>query len=243
MTGPKAKLTAMAVLLIALLFAASAIPSSVAGLLVPLLVALLANELDRSGRLIGVPVVRVAALLVSRERRYELREEWTDHVLAVGADGLAPVLIALGIALSAAPRIAAQTRLRPWFDRYITALLDTADEVLCLEKLRYLPGRGSTAVAAVGSFIGPGAVIWIPVVALVRMRCRRPLSPLLAIPLGCPLAGAYLIHIVVTSVATGGVFDWVGFGVMFATSLTGLLTNSLAIAIKQHRTHARQRSA
>lgn len=116
MTGPKAKLTAMAVLIV-LLLAAAAIPSSGVRLLVLLVVALLANELDRSGALIGVLVVRVAARLVSREHRYERRDEWTDHVLAAGADGLAPVLTALGIALLAAPRIAARTRLRPWFDR------------------------------------------------------------------------------------------------------------------------------
>lgn len=107
----------------------------------------------------------------------------------------------------------------------------------------YLPGRGNSALAALGSFIGPAAVIWIPVMALVRMRWRRPLSPLLAIPLGCPLGVPYLIHIIVSSVVRGGVFDWVGFGAMFATSLTGLLANSLAIAIKQHRTQAGQCSA
>lgn len=78
----------------------------VAGVLLAVVVNLLAAELDRSGRTVGFAVVRAAGWLLPARERANWVEQWEDHVVTAGSEGLRPVLAAWHIALVAAPALA-----------------------------------------------------------------------------------------------------------------------------------------
>lgn len=102
---------ALAVLL--LLTAAAATQESAAlvdSILLPLLVALTATQIDREGGRIATGIVTAAALLIPKMRRQEEREEWLDHVQTAGDRGFVPLTRALSIALIAAPTLAVGLR-------------------------------------------------------------------------------------------------------------------------------------
>jgi hypothetical protein len=145
----------------------TAVRSMVSLLLAGLAMALLASELDRSGRLFGVRVVRAASWLLPARLREGWTAEWEDHVLCAGEEGLRPVLAALGIALIAAPRIAAQVRLRPVAGRYILAWLLVAVEVVRADPTEQR--RGST-ISAVKAVVRLGALPVTPLLALTVLR-------------------------------------------------------------------------
>jgi hypothetical protein len=86
-------------------------------------VGLLATELDRSGRLLGLGIVRRATSLLPVRLREGAADEWSDHVLAAGEHGMRPVLVAVSIALLAAPRMAVRYRVRPWVAHRLGDLL------------------------------------------------------------------------------------------------------------------------
>jgi hypothetical protein len=77
---------------------------------VPIVVALVAAELDREGGWLAVRVISLATLLLPEISRREHEDEWIDHVLASGEEGLRPLLTALTIALLAAPSVAVAER-------------------------------------------------------------------------------------------------------------------------------------
>jgi len=79
----------LAALLIACALVTKSIVATLAG---SVLCALLAIELDRSGGLIGVRLVRLASRLVPRRVRNDYADEWTDHVLSAGEAGMRPVM-------------------------------------------------------------------------------------------------------------------------------------------------------
>lgn len=109
------------VLLATVVMVGTAVRSMVSLLLAGLAMGLLASEVDRSGRVFGVRIVRAASWLLPARLREDCATDWEDHVLCAGEEGLRPVLAALGIALIAAPRIAVQVRVRPVVGRYILA--------------------------------------------------------------------------------------------------------------------------
>lgn len=74
--------------------------------LAPIVVALLAAELDREGGWLAVRIVYLATLLLPGASRQEHEDEWVDHVLASGEHGFRPLFSALGIAFLAAPHLA-----------------------------------------------------------------------------------------------------------------------------------------
>jgi hypothetical protein len=82
----------------------------VALVLAPIFVGLATTELDRSGRRIAVPLVRLASHLLPAAARQEHVDEWVDHVLAAGEEGMRPVLAALSIAFWGAPVMGAWLR-------------------------------------------------------------------------------------------------------------------------------------
>lgn len=79
-------------------------------ILLPLLVALIATQVDREGGRIAIGIVTAAALLIPRQRRQEEREDWLDHVQTAGEHGLLPLTRALSIAVIAAPTLAVGLR-------------------------------------------------------------------------------------------------------------------------------------
>src|SRR5437016_3938638 len=85
---------------------------SLAGLLVAILVALAANDLDRNAAAIGVRIVEGAAPILPAAERDEYRDEWADDVKSASEDGngIRPLAKAIGIALIGAPLMAAMTR-------------------------------------------------------------------------------------------------------------------------------------
>jgi hypothetical protein len=84
---------------------------------------LLVIEIDRSGRALAVRIVALAAWLVPKRLRANVEDEWRDHVLSAGEEGLRPVAVALSIALRAAPRLAVRYRLRRRAARFVGGLL------------------------------------------------------------------------------------------------------------------------
>lgn len=76
----------------------------------PILVGLVIAELDREGGWLAVRIVSFATLLLPHDSREEREDEWVDHVLAAGEEGLRPLFTALGIALLAAPHLAFSER-------------------------------------------------------------------------------------------------------------------------------------
>jgi hypothetical protein len=81
-------------------------PSLLAVVLLPLVIALLAGELDREGGRVAVRIVDFASRMLPKHSRADHRDEWRDHVLASGEVGVRPGLSAIAIALIAAPRLA-----------------------------------------------------------------------------------------------------------------------------------------
>lgn len=75
-------------------------------LLMPFLVTLVATHLDReSGRLSRV-IVKTAARLLPVDRREDERDEWLDHIITAGEEGVLPLTRALSVAFIAAPALA-----------------------------------------------------------------------------------------------------------------------------------------
>jgi hypothetical protein len=103
--------TCLFYLALLVLYALLGLPSTgLIGVLALVVVALFASELDRSGVLIAVPIVKLAGrLLVSCDRRDHI-DEWVDQILSEGEAGLRPVFTAIGIAVRAAPRVALRQR-------------------------------------------------------------------------------------------------------------------------------------
>lgn len=81
---------------------ASASPAVVA-VVVGVLANLLAAEVDRSGGAYARWLVRQAGRMLPRAERARWVEEWTDHVLAAGEDGLRPLLVAWEVLIVTAP--------------------------------------------------------------------------------------------------------------------------------------------
>jgi hypothetical protein len=89
------------------------VPSSpLTAALLPVVAALLAAEIDRTGRLLAVRIVAGAGRFLPTAVREDHVAEWRDHVLSVGEEGLRPVLTALFIAVRAAPALAFRLRVR-----------------------------------------------------------------------------------------------------------------------------------
>jgi hypothetical protein len=100
-TPRPSNVTAIAVLVV-LLAIASVLPQNLfTGLVEMGFVGLLAAELDRSGRHLALRIVRLVARLVPPERRSELIDEWGDHVLAAGEEGLRPLIAAFSVVRAA----------------------------------------------------------------------------------------------------------------------------------------------
>lgn len=152
------------VLLAALAALATGVDTVVSVLVGGLFLGLLVAELDRSGRLLGVWIVRAASWLLPKRCRQSHASEWRDHILCAGDEGLKPVLVAVHIAILGAPRIAVRLRMQPLLWRYVLALMLAAVQVV-----RADPGerrRGSTFSACK---------------ACVRLAAL-PVTPLLALP-------------------------------------------------------------
>jgi hypothetical protein len=127
-------LTALGVLL-ALTVTIAVLPRS--PLTVPvgaILVALLAAEIDRSGRHLGLLIVRIAARLLPARVRGDAQAEWADHVLSAGDAGMRPVFTAISIALLGAPRLALRYRFRlhaaKWASGFLTAYFESWQTML-----------------------------------------------------------------------------------------------------------------
>jgi ribose/xylose/arabinose/galactoside ABC-type transport system permease subunit len=98
-------------LLACVVLCAACIDNSVVVLVaVPLLVSLLAAEIDRRGGQLAAAIVVMAAWLLPSSDREEFREEWIDHVRAAGEYGVLPLTRALSIALIACPCLAVGLR-------------------------------------------------------------------------------------------------------------------------------------
>jgi hypothetical protein len=95
--GPKNKgLTVCIVLALVLILATLEASNTIVALaLMPVIAGLLVTEFDRSGGLIATRIVRLASRLLPKSRRADYADEWVDHVLAAGDEGLHPVLAAL----------------------------------------------------------------------------------------------------------------------------------------------------
>lgn len=146
----------------------------IATVVTPILLSLLANELDRSGGLIARPIVRLASWLLPRNIRTANADEWQDHVLCAGEQGLRPVGIALQIALITAPRIALRSHLRPAAGRYLLALVDTALDVLA--KGPRGKSRAAEWISLGKALIRISALPALPALALLTMR-RHSVPP------------------------------------------------------------------
>jgi hypothetical protein len=103
--------TAVAVLVVLLMITMVLPQSLLTGLAEAGFVALLAAEIDRSGRHLALRIVGCAAHLVPKCKRTELVDEWRDHVLAAGEEGLRPLIAAVSV-VHAAIAIAFRDRVR-----------------------------------------------------------------------------------------------------------------------------------
>jgi hypothetical protein len=83
----------------------------VAAFVLPLLGGLLAIELDRGSGRISLALTRAAARALPRRDRDNFRDEWIDHVLSAGEQGVAPLSRAISITLIAAPLLAIGLRI------------------------------------------------------------------------------------------------------------------------------------
>jgi hypothetical protein len=127
-------LTALVVLVALAMTMAALPPSPLTMLLGTIFVALLASELDRSGRHLGLWIVRAAAYLLPARVRTDAQAEWTDHVLSAGDAGMRPVLAAISIALLGAPRLALSYRFRlraaKWASELLSAYFESWQSML-----------------------------------------------------------------------------------------------------------------
>ena len=137
------------------------LPSSpLTGVLAAILTALLASELDRSGRHIALRITAVASRCLPPDLRDQFLTEWEDHVLTAGEAGARPVLAALSIALWGAPRMALRYRTRVRVARYIWGLFLAQRQAL--ESMLPLPdkqrkfARNMAAHRALMAVIGTG---------------------------------------------------------------------------------------
>jgi hypothetical protein len=164
--------TAIAILL-ALLAIVVGLPQDVlTGLLETGLIALLAAELDRSGRHVALRIVDVVAALLPRAQRADLVDEWHDHILTAGEQGLRPVLAAASIA-RAALSLAFRYRFRVWAAFYLMRAF-TATLAMCLQALPALEKRLAPRPAfRLASLI---AALTLPLNVVVPSAERWPLS-------------------------------------------------------------------
>ena len=109
----------------ALAMGADLLPTPLAVVVTGVLLALLAAELDRSGRLIALRLVRAAARVLPSQMREDAESQWVDHVLCAGEAGLRPVFVALWIGVMAAPRLAFRYRVRTRAAIYVGRLFLT----------------------------------------------------------------------------------------------------------------------
>jgi hypothetical protein len=109
--------------------AANLLPAPLAVVASGLLLALLAAEVDRSGRLIALRLVRSAAKLLPSRIREGNEAQWTDHVLCAGEMGLRPVVVALWIVFMGAPRLAFRYRVRTRAAIYVGQLFLSYQDV------------------------------------------------------------------------------------------------------------------
>jgi hypothetical protein len=113
----------------ALATGAELLPAPLAVVATGVLLTLLAAELDRSGRLIALRLVRAAARMLPSRMREDNKSQWVDHVLCAGEAGLRPVLVALWIAVMAAPRLAFRYRVRTRAAIYVGRLFLMYEEI------------------------------------------------------------------------------------------------------------------
>jgi hypothetical protein len=119
---PSPSASTATVVLAALILTAAMLPSS-ALTAVPytILITLLAAELDRSGRYFGLRLVGLLSRLLPARMRRDMTDEWGDHVLTAGEQGLRPVLTALSL-LPGALQMALRYRVRAWVALYLGEL-------------------------------------------------------------------------------------------------------------------------
>jgi hypothetical protein len=189
------------------------------GVWVSLVVALLAIEIDRSGRYVAVPVVKLASLILPRSARREWADQWVDHVLCDAEDGIRPMLSAFSIATFAAPKLAMSLRLRPIAGRYLYALLSvTLDVMVGSGKRRH---RKSPIPFAKAS-LRLSALWMVPLLALGGMRWRR----------GVPRWAVYVLGTGSTWVIPNLWFSWLSLpGVVLALAVQGVLTVAAGLLI------------
>jgi len=152
----------------------------------PVVATLLAAELDRSGGLLAVRVVRLASRALPRAVRAEHADDWKDYVLEVGEQGMRPLLAALWIAVRATPPLLFRLRVRLAAGFAIRHLL-----IACLEYdarvedefARRLPARAQRNVRVLAVSL---AVPLLPFRA-VMLRYGRRISLLQAAGLGLVL--------------------------------------------------------
>jgi len=83
----------------------------VTAMMLPLLVGLLAAELDRSSGRVSCVLIRGASRLLPIRDRRDFMDEWLDHVLAAGERGVLPLTRALSIAVISAPLLMVALRI------------------------------------------------------------------------------------------------------------------------------------
>jgi hypothetical protein len=162
--------------LVSMLVACALIRSRVTDVVAAVTAALLAAELDRSGRVLAVRIVRAGTYLLPTDRRTDHFDEWRDHVLTVGEVGLRPVWAALGIAFVAAPRLALTVRGQRAIAACLLGLIGA-----CLgfqrELLRRADGRRGWVTYFIRVQLLQMGVFVVPVYAAVLMRARTRAVP------------------------------------------------------------------
>ncbi|HTX32875.1 MAG TPA: hypothetical protein VMD09_15935 [Solirubrobacteraceae bacterium] len=162
---------AVCLLLVATLVVCTVVVSPITAVLAPVIAGLLAAELDRSGHLVAVRVVRVASLLLPKNIRGDHADEWIDQVLCDGEAGLRPVLSAICIAVFAAPRIAVRRRLLGKLLTYVVCLLAASTDFFQVQR-RDPPKHGARAVWAALRY----ALGWTGLAVLTFVSRRRLLG-------------------------------------------------------------------
>jgi hypothetical protein len=204
-------------ILLATLLACALVPSRLVELVaVPVVAGLFAIEFDRSGGVIATRIVKIAGRLLPKPARGANTDEWTDHVLATGEAGLRPVLVAMGIAMCAAPRIALRLRAGPKLGRYIVGLLAAAYGVMSADHKR----SGPEFWRLVQAFTRMPALYAAPLLAPLALRSQsRTLVRRLSYPIGIagwwgmasvtsPTGNWWLQQLIFLTVTATTLFGW-----------------------------------
>ena len=152
---------------LSLVLIAFTVVSWLAIMALPVVAGMLAIELDRSGGVMARRIVWLASWLLPKRVRKDYFDEWSDHVLTAGEEGLRPVLAAIEIACVSAPQIALSLRLRPAAGRYILALFMVAIDVARADPDE--KRRGST-ISTVKAILRLPALFITPILAVPVMR-------------------------------------------------------------------------